>query len=258
MMPTALVTGAGSGLGRGFALALARRGYQLLLAGRDEAKLQGVSGEIGPNAASSIYRVDLADSSSRADFIDAVLDQHGAPTLLINNAAIMPAGDFMEQPPTAFKAALAVNLLAPAELTRRFCALSPPPQGVFFVLSTSARFPQPYNSLYSASKTGLRALAEALQVELAGKTRVCLVYPPLTATSMTERLQRARWPIRMADPLLVAERVVAEYEKGKNEIGWFDWEVIPSTLYRIAPRLFRWMLKSQRKLLRGMYRANPE
>ena len=141
---------------------------------------------------------------------------------------------------------LTVNLLAPAELTRRLCAASPVPGGVIFILSTAARIPQPFNSLYSASKAGLRFLAESLQVELAGKIRVCLAYPPLTETPMTARFTA---PIPKADPLVVAEKIIHAYERGQDEITWLDWEIFPVMFYRLFPQLFRYLLKTQRRSL---------
>ena len=253
MLKTALVTGAGSGIGRGFALALARRGYHLILVGRDEPRLQAVAGEIKLFSTASVFVADLSDSSARSQLIASVLAQNGVPTLLVNNAARMLAGDYLECSSSNMEALLSVNLLAPAELTRRFCALDTPPQGVIFILSTAARFPQPYNSLYSASKAGLRFLAESLQVELDGKTRICLAYPPLTATPMTDRFGSSSWPVYKADGLKVAERIIARYEAGHNQITWFDWEALPSLLYRLVPGLFRWVLKSQRHALRKMF-----
>jgi len=158
----------------------------------------------------------------------------------------MPAGDFLQLPISEIESTLAVNLLAPTELTRRLCASSPAPEGAIFILSTAAGFPQPFNSLYSASKAGLRFLAESLQVELAGKTRVCLAYPPLTETPMTARFTM---PIPKADPLLVAEKIIHSYERGQDEITWFDWEIFPTMLYRLFPQLFRFMLKTWRRSL---------
>jgi len=253
MLKTALVTGAGSGIGRGLALALARRGYHLLLVGQDESRLQTVAGEIGLFSSASVYSVDISDTTARSRVMDSILAQNNAPTLLVNNAAIMPAGEFIQHPAVEIETAISVNLLAPAELTRRLCACPTPPKGVIFILSTAARFPQPYNSLYSASKAGLRFLAESLQVEFAGKIRICLAYPPLTATSMTDRFSAKHWPIYKADAIKVAERIIAGYEAGRDQITWLDWEVITGLLYRLAPRLFRLILKSQRLALREMF-----
>lgn len=242
---SALITGAGGGLGRGLALALARRGYRLHLHGRDESRLRALADEIGTRTMTQIHCADLSDASACSRFMDQLPAGSEAPNLLIHNAALMPAGDFLRRSAAEVEAVFAVNLFAPAELTRRLCAASDPPQGVLFILSAASRFPQPYNSLYSASKAGLRFLAESLQAELAGKTRVCLAYPPLTDTPMTARF---RSPLPKADPLRVAERIIRACEAGRAEIAWRDWEMVPSLLYRFFPALFRHLLKNRRDI----------
>jgi short-subunit dehydrogenase len=246
MTKAALITGASSGIGRGLALALARRGYQLILLGRDESRLRAVAREIESFSCPSVYCVDLANRGERAHFVDSLLAEAAPPSLVIHNAALMPTGNFLQRPITQIEATLAVNLLAPVELTHSLCTVSPAPEGVIFILSTAARFPQPFNSVYSASKAGLRFLAESLQVELAGRTRVCLAYPPLTKTPMTSRFKA---PIRKADPLLVAEKIIHGYERGQDEMTWFNWEIFPVMLYRLFPRLFRHLLKTRRQSL---------
>jgi short-subunit dehydrogenase len=246
MIKSALITGAGSGIGRGLAFALARRGYHLFLLGRDESRLHAVAREIEPFSCPSLYCMDLSDRDARIRFVDDLLSDAAPPSLVIHNAAMMPAGNFFQLSTSEIESTLSVNLLAPAELTRRLCAASPAPGGVIFILSTAARFPQPFNSLYSASKAGLRFLAESLQVELAGKTRVCLAYPPLTETPIIAHFTS---PLPKADPLLVAEKIVSAYEQGQDEITWFDWEILPVTLYRLFPQLFRYLLKTGRRSL---------
>ena len=250
MTKSALITGAGSGIGRGLTLTLARRGYQLYLLGKDEYKLRAVAGEIASFCRPSLYRVDLSDRDERAHFVDNLLSESAPPGLVIHNAALMPAGNFLQLPTRELEATLAVNLLAPAELTRRLCAASPAPEGVIFILSTAARFPQPFNSMYSASKAGLRFLAESLQVELAGKTRVCLAYPPLTETPMTTSFKA---PVRKADPLPVAEKIINAYERRHDEVTWLDLEIFPVMFYRLFPRLFRQLLKSRRQSLAKLF-----
>jgi short-subunit dehydrogenase len=256
MANTALITGASSGIGRGIALALARRGYRLLLVGRDKPRLKAVAAEIPPELMNGIYSVDFFVPSDLSRLVDSVLTEHGVPSLLVNNAATMPAGDFVERSITEIEEAFCVNLLVPAVLTQRFCSTTTPPEGVIFVLSTAAQFPQPYNSLYSASKSGLRVLAESLQIEFGGKPRVCLAYPPVTATPMTARFESGRFPFHKADPLKVAEWIVVSYEAGQDEISWFDWEVIPKLFYRTAPRLMRSFMKSRRSALQQLFRPS--
>lgn len=246
MVRSALITGAGGGLGRGLAFALARRGYRLHLHGRDEPRLRSLADEIGTRAETQVHGADLSDASACSRFMDQLPAGAEAPGLLVHNAAFMPAGDFLQRSTDELQAVFAVNLLAPAEMTRRLCASSHPPQAVLFILSAASRFPQPYNSLYSASKAGLRFLAESLQVELAGKTRVCLAYPPLTDTPMTARF---RSPLPKADPLRVAERIIRACEAGRTEIAWLDWEMVPSLFYRFFPAWFRRLLTTRRDFL---------
>jgi len=207
--------------------------------------------ELEPFTRPSLFCADLSDPAARSRFIDNLLAESLPPRLVIHNAALLPAGEFPSLPAAEIESTFAVNLFTPAELTRRLCAASPAPEGVMFILSTAARFPQPYNSLYSASKAGLRFLAESLQVELAEKTRVCLVYPPLTETPMTTRFTS---PFPRANPLRVAEKIIRAYERGQNEITWLDWEIMPVLFYRLFPRLFRRLLKSQREMLGTMFK----
>lgn len=72
---------------------------------------------------------------------------------------------------------------------------------------------------------------------------------------MTETFAPGRWPVHKADALQVAERIVTAYEAGQDEISWFDWEALPSLLYRLAPRFFRRALNSQRATLREMFKS---
>jgi len=254
MTKTALVTGAGSGIGRGMALALAQRGYHLMLAGRNRSRLQAVADDVQRFSSARIYPVDLSDRNARGVMIENIISDSGAPTLLVNNAALMPAGDFCQRPAADIETVFSANLLAPSELTRRFCASPMPTQGVIFILSTAARFPQPYNSLYSASKAGLRFLAESLQVELDGKVRICLVYPPLTTTPMTASYSSGPWFVRKKSAIHVANTIINGFEAGRAEISWFDWEQVPSLFYRIAPRMFRVIINKQRLALRAFFR----
>lgn len=250
MEKSALITGAGGGLGRGLALALARRGYQLSLTGRDESRLQAVAAEIGDSSTVRIFRADLACPAERSRLIQNLQAESNAPSLLIHNAARMPTGEFLEQPAADLETTLAVNLLAPLEITHHLSANLTPKPDLLFILSSAARFPQPYNSLYSASKTGLRCLAEALQVEMTGQTRICLAYPPLTETPMTARFTS---PLPKADPLRVAEKIIRAYEAGMDEVTWLDWEIFPALFHRLFPRLFRQLLKNQRTRLKKAF-----
>jgi uncharacterized protein len=259
MNKTALVTGAGSGIGKALSITLAQRGYHILLVGRDHNRLELASHEISAFSTSRIFCTNLTDPVARARLTDSVLAQTGTPALLVNNAAVMPYGAFLNATDAQLQETFATNLAAPADLTLRLFRSSIHQQmskqhGVIFVLSAAARFPQPYNSLYSASKAGLRYLAESLQVEMDSHIQICLAYPPLTASPMTENFIPPNRLIQKSSTKLVAEKIIAGYEAGKFEVAWFDWEAIPSWFYRFAPKVFRRVLKSQKQKLQQLFK----
>lgn len=253
MKNTALITGASGGLGRGFALALARRGWHVILTGRNASQLAQVQAEIQVISSVETHLLDLADLPAVENFCNILNNTVGAPGLLINNAACMPSGEFLAQPESEIQAAMTTNLLSPALMTRMFCARQAPTQAVIFILSNAGRFPHPFNSVYSASKTGLRSLAECLQVELGPSTRICLAYPPIMVSSMTSQFRKTSNLLPQANPVHIAEKIIQAFERGHNEITWLNWEGIPILFYQFAPRLFRKLLESQAHELRNLF-----
>ena len=85
---TAVVTGAAGGIGRGIALALARRGCHLALADIDEAALARTAAEIADQYAAGVshYPLDVANRSAVAALPARVMAAHGAVDILVNNA----------------------------------------------------------------------------------------------------------------------------------------------------------------------------
>ena len=86
----ALVTGAGSGIGRACALAFAREGAKVLLVGRTAKKLELVANQIGP--AALIHAGDVAQRGDNESAVAAAVKQFGALHILVNNAAVLHAG----------------------------------------------------------------------------------------------------------------------------------------------------------------------
>src|SRR5262245_23968157 len=94
---TALITGASSGIGATYADRLARRGFNLILVARDQARLDGLASRIGLETGVSIETV-RADLSVQADVqrIERRIRQDEAITLLVNNAGIGPEGPLVD------------------------------------------------------------------------------------------------------------------------------------------------------------------
>jgi NADP-dependent 3-hydroxy acid dehydrogenase YdfG len=82
----ALITGAGSGIGRAVAIKLAANGFNVVLAGRTKARLDQVASEIGPHALA--VATDVCDPASVASLFDAIRQNYGRLDVLFNNAGV--------------------------------------------------------------------------------------------------------------------------------------------------------------------------
>ena len=90
----ALVTGGGSGLGRGIALAFAREGAKVAICGRNEERLQKVKEEIEEFGVEALaVQADVASSSQVKDLFAKVLTRFGTLDILVNNAGIFRSDD---------------------------------------------------------------------------------------------------------------------------------------------------------------------
>lgn len=162
---TALVTGAGKGLGRAIALRLAEEGVRVVLTGRDESKLDAVAAEIGTNAL--VVGVDVRSPSSVAVLSSALRTEE--ISILINNAAIPgPVAPLWDINPDEWDEVFAVNVkgvflmcraFAPAMIERGF-------GDIVNIASVSGKRPLARRTPYTASKTALYGLTTTLAHEL--------------------------------------------------------------------------------------------
>jgi NAD(P)-dependent dehydrogenase (short-subunit alcohol dehydrogenase family) len=205
-----VITGAGSGIGRAVAEQLHARGDAVYPVVRNAESAEQLARSL-PDARMLI--ANLADPGTLAaalragelpDEIDGLL--HVAGVLRLGTIADLTLSDW--------HTSLAVNLGAPAELTRLLLPRLRHSGGhVVFVNSTSGLKTQREWAAYSASKYGLRALADCLRDEEGGTgLRVTTVYPGRTATPMQESVHRhegrAYEPERWIDPATVATAVL--------------------------------------------------
>ncbi|MFC1420256.1 SDR family oxidoreductase [Streptacidiphilus cavernicola] len=181
-----LITGAGSGIGAAVAARLAERGDELWLLARD-ANRATVLRKRYPGANTLIGDLAAPDRLSWA------LGQQTQPVRLdslLHIAGVVDLGAIGDLGTKVWNSTLAVNLVAPAELTRLFLPTLRVSQGqVVFVNSTSGLATSAEWGVYSASKSGLKAVADALRAEEHGNgVRVTSVYPSRTATPMQARV----------------------------------------------------------------------
>ncbi len=183
---TALITGASSGLGRGLALALARRGTKVYAAARRKTELDSLAQEAGGNIEPMILDVSHADATHDAV---AALDQRDPLDLVIANAGIGANTPGTNLDWKVLKSLLEVNLIgAAATLAGALPGMVKRDRGhIAGVASLAPCIGLPGQAGYSGSKAGLSTLLESLRVDLYGTgvavTTICpgFVKTPLTA-----------------------------------------------------------------------------
>lgn len=252
----ALVTGAGSGIGRGIAVALARRGWDVALVGRRIERLQETRRILETFGAKGfVVEADLSLLDGPRGVVERVQVELGSIALLVNNAGIMAGGNLGWLEDGEIGRAIAVNLAAPLELTRLVLTdLQERSGGVIFVGSTMSFAPMPSAAVYSASKAGIRGAAESLRYELeAIGVRVMLAVPPPTDTAMVQGMDAGagvRWFPRK-DAGWVGEKIVAAYLEGKREVI-FGMDRVVRAIYAVSPSLIRTVFRWQRKRFQQM------
>lgn len=219
-MTTHVITGAGSGIGRIVAERLHARGDQLVVVARDAARATELT-EAFPGSIPVV--ADLA----RPETIAEAVQDAGVPAsvdALIHAAGIVELGAVADLPLTAWTSQLAVNLVAPAELTRVLLPRVRAARGqVLFVNSGAGLTAHPDWAAYAASKHGLKALADALRGEEARHgVRVTTVYPGRTATPMQEKVHAQEGADydadRWIDPASVAAAIITALDLPRDAV----------------------------------------
>jgi NAD(P)-dependent dehydrogenase (short-subunit alcohol dehydrogenase family) len=174
----AVVTGAGSGIGRATALALGRRGMTVIGADLDEEKV----GEAGIP-----YGVDVGDSAAMERFAAWVLDRHGTPAVLVNNAGVGIGGSFFDHTVEDWRRTIDVNLMGVVHGCLYF-GLRMAERGrghIVNIASAAAYTPSRTLPAYGATKAGVLMLSECLRAELHGTgVGVSAVCPGFIATGI--------------------------------------------------------------------------
>lgn len=191
---TAVVTGAGSGIGRAIAVSLAVRGCQLALADIDEAGLSGTRALLeGRGAGVSLHRLDVADPKAVAAFPNAVAQQHDKVDLLFNNAGVAVGGAFEEVSESDFQWLFEINFWGVVRMTRAFLPVLRRSEEARIVNISSlfGLISPPGQTAYSASKFAVRGFSNALRFELEGSTvGLTVVHPGGVATSIAKNSRK--------------------------------------------------------------------
>jgi short-subunit dehydrogenase len=236
----AVVTGASSGLGREFALALVGRGHAVLAVARREERLRELADEVG--ARGGVLEPLVADLST-AEGVQAVLARSASldVELLVNNAGLASYGPFASTTVERELDLVRVNVEAVVALTRGLLPelLARGRGGVINVASQMAFQPMPYFAAYAASKAFVLSFSEALAEEIRGTgVRVTAVAPGFISTEFADAAgsRRAERRFPHLQPDQVVESALHAYDSGRTVKVVGPLYSVLSVAGRFAPR----------------------
>jgi NAD(P)-dependent dehydrogenase (short-subunit alcohol dehydrogenase family)/pimeloyl-ACP methyl ester carboxylesterase len=175
------VTGAGSGIGRATAYAFAREGAEVVVSDIDEAAVKETAAAIAARGGlAHAYVLDVSDVHAVETFAERVSTEHGVPDIVVNNAGIGQAGQFLDTPAEQFDRVIDVNLGGVVNGSRAFGRrLVERGTGGHIVNVSSMAAYAPLQSLnaYCTSKAATYMFSDCLRAELAaadvGLTTIC-------------------------------------------------------------------------------------
>jgi NAD(P)-dependent dehydrogenase (short-subunit alcohol dehydrogenase family) len=234
----ALVTGASSGVGRALALALGRCCSEVLLLGRDGARLAEVAARVeAEGARSACFLTDLRDRRAVSELGRELAAQREALSVLVHSAGVFVSGTVSDAPEEDLELALDINLRAPYLLTRALSPLLGAGKGdVVFINSSAVGQRKAGLAAYGASKHGLVGLADSLRQELnPSGVRVLSVFLGATATPMQEQIYaqsgRSYQPEALLSPADVAS-IVCDVIRLPRSAEVTDLHVRPAAPHR--------------------------
>jgi len=166
----ALITGAGSGIGRATALAFLRDGFRVVLAGRSPDKLAAVEAEAGVQGKSLAFRADVSSPASVRSLFDATQEKFGRLDVLFNNAGVnAPFLPLEDMPYEKWREVIDTNLTGAFLCTQQAFRLmkdqSPRGGRIINNGSISAHTPRANSAPYTASKHAITGLTKSTSLD---------------------------------------------------------------------------------------------
>ena len=188
----ALITGAGKGIGKAIALALAKEGVNVILVARTQNEIDNVAAKARSLRVKALaITADVADINSVNAAIEKALAEFGTIDILINNAGIAAFGKFLELEPTDWERIIQVNLMGTYFVTRAFLPnmIERQTGDIINISSTAGLAGNALTSAYSASKFAVLGLTDSLMQEVRKHNiRVTALTPSTVATDMAKEL----------------------------------------------------------------------
>ncbi len=217
----ALITGAGRGIGRAVAIALAKEGVNVGLLARSEENLKAVAKEVEAEGVKAvIVTADVSSYEEVTTAIETLKSGLGSIDILINNAGISKFGKFLELEVADWEKIIQVNLMGVYYATRAALPSMIEQQSgdIINISSTAGQKGAPVTSAYSASKFGVLGLTESLAMEVRKHNiRVTALTPSTVATDMAVDLGLTDGnPDKVMQAEDIAEFIVAQLKLNKR------------------------------------------
>jgi len=217
----ALITGAGKGIGKAVATALAAEGVNLALMARTAADLDALAAELQPTGVKIVtVTADVADIKAVNEAVAKAAAELGTIDILINNAGIGAFGKFLELEPETFERIIQVNLMGTYYVTRAVLPGMIEKAGgdIINISSTAGLKGAAITSAYSASKFAVMGLTESLMQEVRKHNiRVTALTPSTVATDMALDLKLTDGnPEKVMQAEDVAELIIAQLKLNRR------------------------------------------
>jgi short-subunit dehydrogenase len=248
---TALVTGASTGIGAVYADRLAKRGHDLILVARDEARLNALAERLRAETGVKV-EVIKADLTNKADLVklEARLATDAAITALVNNAGVAGSNDFIGSDPDAFEKLIQLNVTAVTRLASAAARNFVPRNAgtIINLASVVGVMPELNMPVYGATKAFVTYLTQGLRVQFADSAvRLQAVLPGATRTEIWER---SGSDINAMDPGMImgvddmVDAALAGFDQGElvtipSLPDAADWEGALAAKAKLYPNLSR-------------------
>jgi NADP-dependent 3-hydroxy acid dehydrogenase YdfG len=189
----AIVTGASSGIGLAIARRLGAEGASVVLTGRQRENMDAAAKEIAAaGGKASVKPADVTDEKAFAAVVDSAVTDFGKLDIMVNNAGYNPfdkvinGGDYAR-----WKQTLEVNVLGTALGMREAVRVMKGSCHIINVTSVAARYAEPDDPMYAASKHAAGALTESIRLALSGQPiRITAIMPGAVATNLVRSMPR--------------------------------------------------------------------
>jgi NAD(P)-dependent dehydrogenase (short-subunit alcohol dehydrogenase family) len=230
----AIVTGASSGIGEATSRELAARGAAVVLAARDEEKLEELARRISVSGGLALAaKTDVTDAASVEAMVERAVGELGPLDILVNNAGLGLSGRVADLRAEDLRYVFEVNVLGPLNCVQAALGRLGPGARIINVSSVIGLRAVPKVGGYCATKFALNALSDSLRVEIADRgITVTTVYPGTTLTAFRENSRRTKaekrgWRPKGVTPEKVAEKIADAAEKGPRDV----YVTLPDRLY---------------------------